>query len=148
MKLTKSQRAELRQKYGGRCAYCGCELSERWHADHLLAVKRELKFVQSDVCGPTRIVASGKLYRPENDSLENMMPSCAPCNIDKHSMPLEDWRIRLAGLLGVLERNQPAFRHAMRFGLLERTDKAIEFYFERVAREAAGPRLQVSATAV
>ncbi|MFU8516848.1 HNH endonuclease, partial [Klebsiella quasipneumoniae] len=26
MALTKKQRAELRMKFGGRCAYCGCEL--------------------------------------------------------------------------------------------------------------------------
>lgn len=25
MKLTKKQRAELREKFGGRCAYCGVE---------------------------------------------------------------------------------------------------------------------------
>ncbi len=28
MALTKKQRAELRMKFGGRCAYCGCELSD------------------------------------------------------------------------------------------------------------------------
>ena len=28
-KLTKAQRAELREKFGGRCAYCGCVLPER-----------------------------------------------------------------------------------------------------------------------
>lgn len=35
MALTKSQRAALREKFGGRCAYCGSELGERWHADHI-----------------------------------------------------------------------------------------------------------------
>lgn len=40
MKLTKKQRAELRDKFGGRCAYCGVDLPERWHADHYEAVKR------------------------------------------------------------------------------------------------------------
>ncbi|HCR5976064.1 TPA: HNH endonuclease, partial [Shigella flexneri] len=29
MALTKKQRAELRMKFGGRCAYCGCELGEK-----------------------------------------------------------------------------------------------------------------------
>lgn len=28
MALTKKQRAELRMKFGGRCAYCGCELGD------------------------------------------------------------------------------------------------------------------------
>ncbi|EEZ1994754.1 HNH endonuclease, partial [Escherichia coli] len=26
MALTKKQREKLRMKFGGRCAYCGCEL--------------------------------------------------------------------------------------------------------------------------
>lgn len=43
MVLTKKQRAELRMKFGGRCAYCGCELPEKgWHADHVEAVYRKL----------------------------------------------------------------------------------------------------------
>ncbi len=33
MALTKKQREKLRMKFGGRCAYCGCELPEKgWHA--------------------------------------------------------------------------------------------------------------------
>lgn len=29
-------------KFGGRCAYCGCELPEKgWHADHVEAVLRK-----------------------------------------------------------------------------------------------------------
>lgn len=29
MALTKKQREKLRMKFGGRCAYCGCELPEK-----------------------------------------------------------------------------------------------------------------------
>ena len=39
MKLNKKQREKLKQKYGGNCAYCGCELGNKWHADHIEAVK-------------------------------------------------------------------------------------------------------------
>ncbi len=42
MALTKKQRTELRMKFGGRCAYCGCELSDKWHADHVEAVRRNI----------------------------------------------------------------------------------------------------------
>ncbi|EPK4453012.1 HNH endonuclease, partial [Acinetobacter baumannii] len=42
MKLTKQQRAELKQKFGGHCAYCGELLGDKWHADHIEAVKRDL----------------------------------------------------------------------------------------------------------
>ena len=40
MKLSKKQREELKQKFGGHCAYCGIELGERWQADHLEPVER------------------------------------------------------------------------------------------------------------
>ena len=33
MAITKQQRAALREKFDGRCAYCGHPLGEKWHAD-------------------------------------------------------------------------------------------------------------------
>lgn len=45
-KITKAQRAELRLKFGCRCAYCGCELKEKgWHADHVEPVRRDFDIV-------------------------------------------------------------------------------------------------------
>lgn len=128
MRLTKAQRATLREMFGGRCAYCGEPLGDRWHADHFEPVERKLQHVRGK-----GFVATGELYRPENDCIENMMPSCAPCNIDKHAMSLEGWRAKLSRSLDVLGNNQPTYRHARRFGLLLETPKPIVFYFERVA---------------
>jgi len=49
MALTKNQRAELREMFGGRCAYCGCELPEKgWHADHIEPVRRETIVVREN----------------------------------------------------------------------------------------------------
>jgi hypothetical protein len=132
VKLSKDQRATLRGMFDGRCAYCGCALGDRWHADHVEAVERVLNYVQGKGLVPT-----GALHRPENDCIENLVPACAPCNIDKHVMSLEDWRKKLARALDVLERNQPTFRHAMRFGLLELKPAPIVFHFERLAAQPA-----------
>lgn len=126
MKLTKAQRSELRQKFGGRCAYCGCELGERWHADHFEPVCRNQKYVRGK-----GFVHDGTMYAPQNDTIDNMMPSCAPCNIDKHAMSLESWRQKLQGACGVLQRNVSTYRHALRFGLVTETQKPIVFYFEQ-----------------
>ncbi len=30
---TKKQRELIFNKYGGKCAYCGCELAKGWHID-------------------------------------------------------------------------------------------------------------------
>ncbi|KVN20693.1 MULTISPECIES: DNA methyltransferase [unclassified Burkholderia] len=81
---------------------------------------------------------SGPPTRPEHDVLENFMPACAPCNIDKHAMPLEAWRAKLSRTLDVLNRSYPTYRHARRFGLLTETPAPIIFYFERVAADAGG----------
>jgi hypothetical protein len=130
MKLTKAQRAEVRAKFGGRCAYCGEPLGERWHADHHVAVIRDLKFERGK-----GFVQTGELLRPQHDTLENMFPSCAPCNIDKGPNSLDWWREKLARACEVLTRNNPTYRHARRFGLVQETGAEITFYFERVAAD-------------
>lgn len=134
MKLTKAQRATLREMFGGKCAYCGCVLGDRWHADHVQHVEREMKWLPV-AGGGRRLISTGKVHRPERDCIKNLMPSCAPCNIDKHAMTLEDWRQKLQNAVGVLTRNQPTFRHAVRFGLVHATNATVVFHFERLAQE-------------
>lgn len=126
MALTKAQRAALREKFGGRCAYCGQQLGERWHADHVEAVVR-------DWWKP----GSPAQY-PERDTLENMNPACPPCNIDKHSLSLESWRQMIQRTNEVLERDVSTFRRAVRYGLVELSTAPVLFYFERVAQAQKG----------
>ena len=118
MKLNKTQREELKQKFGGRCAYCGDQLGEKWHADHLEAVVRDL--------------TTGKPEKPENDVIENLMPACTACNHNKRSMSLESWRNLLAHYRDVqVIRDCSQIRHLMRFGLVEFIQEPVVFYFER-----------------
>lgn len=130
MTLTKKQRTALRDKYGGRCAYCGSPLGDRWHADHIEHVERELKHVSG-----RGFISTGKMHRPERDTLENMNPSCPPCNIDKHSMSLEDWRGMIQRSNDVLMRDVSTFRRAVRYGLVSLKEEPVLFYFEKIALE-------------
>lgn len=129
MKLSKQQRLSLREKFGGRCAYCGEALGDRWHADHIEPVERKSEFVRDGYS--TRMRTTGEVHRPERDCIENLNPACAPCNIDKHAMTLEGWRQKLQNAPGVLARNQPTYRHAVRFGLVHESGATVTFYFER-----------------
>ncbi|EGS6148047.1 HNH endonuclease, partial [Salmonella enterica] len=88
--ITKKQRAELRMKFGGRCAYCGCELPEKgWHADHVEAVLRKSEqCMKAAAKGIFKLKATGEFYRPEAERLENLFPACAPCNLLKASYSL------------------------------------------------------------
>lgn len=132
MALTKQQRAALREKFGGRCAYCGQPLGERWHADHIEPIVRNDWFQRAGIKVPPR----GPDY-PHRDTLENMNPACPPCNIDKHSMTLEDWRGVIERSNEVLQRDVSTFRRAVRYGLVRLTSEPVRFYFEKIAKEAS-----------
>lgn len=124
MKLNALQREELKQMFDGHCAYCGELLGEKWHADHLNAVVRDLK--------------TGKPSKPENDVIENLVPACTACNHNKRSMSLEAWRDLLAHYRDVqIIRDCPQVRHLMRFGLIEFVQKPVVFHFEIVGANNA-----------
>lgn len=121
MKLTKAQREQVRLKFDGKCAYCGCDLPARWHADHIEPV------VRNDWLKVPRAADW-----PERDTIENMNPACPPCNIDKHSLSLESWRQMIERSNEVLMRDVSTFRRALRFKLLEIRPEPVTFYFERL----------------
>ena len=126
MKLTKQQRIDLQAKFDGLCAYCGSVLGKSFHADHLDPVLRQTKWVSGRGYVPT-----GGLDYPERDALDNLMPACASCNIDKSSLTLEQWRTKLSHGPTVLSRNNPTYRHSLRFNLIRVTGEKIVFYFEK-----------------
>jgi len=132
MKLSKRRRSELRMKFGGECAYCGCELPETgWHADHVKAVWRDWEFVK-DAAGVMKTRATGKLFAPENDTAENLFPACAPCNISKGAESLDAWRGWLNDrIVRVLRDNSASFRHAERFGRVIANPEPLVFWFEK-----------------
>jgi len=67
----------------------------------------------------------------QNHRIDNMMPSCAPCNISKATFSIEQWRSIIAGHVGALNRNHPTYRLAKKYGLIAETNEAVTFYFER-----------------
>ena len=116
MKLNKSQREEVKMKFGGFCSYCGEFLGDKWQADHLIPIRRN---------------GDGTCLNPEHDVIENLMPACTACNHNKRSMSLESWRDLLAHYRDVqVIRDCPQIRHLLRFGLVEFTQKPLVFYFE------------------
>lgn len=121
MAISKKQREALKQKYGGHCAYCGCILGDKWHADHIEPVDRQWW------------KPGAPASKPENDVIENMNPACPPCNIDKHSLTLENWRAMMQQTCKALMRDSSTFRRAVRYGLVKIDDSPIVFYFERIA---------------
>lgn len=120
MKLNKKQRAELRMKFGGRCAYCGCVLQEKgWHADHVEAVLRKSEqCMKAAAIGVFKLKATGEVYRPDAERLENLYPACAPCNLMKTSYSLEMFRKQVSLQVDRGRKSSMNFRTAERFGLI------------------------------
>lgn len=118
MKLSKPQREGLRLKYSGRCAYCGCELGERWCADHIQPLVRDW--------------VNGGCKYPERDTFENLAPACNSCNTIKGSLSLESFRKAIAGFITSLNRDSTQYKFAKKYGLLEEKQVEVRFYFEEV----------------
>ena len=140
--MTKKQRQAILNKSNGHCWYCGEVLPEKgWHVDHLKPVYRNQPKRGSapDLFGPvpTEIrhllnCKKDKMDNPENHSFENMVPSCAPCNLFKSVFTLEDFRAELQAQVDRARKTSVNFRTAERFGLIGVNIKPIVFYFERM----------------
>lgn len=114
--MKKSERKTLFYKYNGKCAYCGCDLQKGWHADHIEPIRRNWW--------------NGTVLNPHNEVLTNYNPSCASCNINKHSDSLEVFRERIGNFVNSLNSYSVQYKIAKRYGLVEETNKKVVFYFE------------------
>ena len=111
-------------KYGGKCAYCGCDLQKGWHVDELLPVRRNFKW------NGKKYVHDGTYIHPERLHIDNQMPSCPSCNINKHSDDLETFRAHISGYVVSLNRDSTQYKIAKRYGLIQETQQPVKFYFE------------------
>ena len=114
--MNKTERELVFNKYEGKCAYCGCELSKGWHVDHIKPIVRN--FIGCE--------------KPENHNLENMNPSCPSCNIQKNSYTLEQFRTNIQYFVDSLNKNITQYKFAKRYGLVKETNSKVKFYFETV----------------
>ena len=132
-KGNKRQRAALRQKFDGRCAYSGCELKDM-HADHLEPVVR----LNTDPWGKRLPAAECSLLKPERNVVGNMMPACKPCNLHKGGYSLEGWRNIIQRSAEIVSKQTSTFRAGERFGVITVSDAPVTFYFERQASRRGG----------
>lgn len=116
MKLSKVDREIVKQKFGGRCAYCGVLLPNKFHVDHVKPLVRNW--------------IDGTVQYPERHSMDNLYPACISCNINKHSFSLEGFRENIQGFIKSLNRDSTQYKVAKRYGLIEETNIPVKFYFE------------------
>lgn len=116
--IKKSERLLTYQKYGGRCAYCGCEIKyEEMEVDHFVSHMSNM----------------GK------DAIDNYMPACHDCNHVKVDYTINQFKeaIRRCGEIH-RARKKPitaiSDRIAIKYGLTEQ-DREITFFYENEKKE-------------
>ena len=88
------------------------------HVVHLEPVVRSLK--------------DGSFEKPENHNLDNFNPSCAPCNIQKNSYSLEEFRFNIKQFVNSLNQYSTQYKFAKKYGLVSETEIDVKFYFEKL----------------
>lgn len=129
MALSKKDRQIVHDKFGGKCAYCGCELVKGWHVDHFEPVVRKLKFGNFG-----QVTSTNEFHRPENDCMENYMPSCCSCNILKGSSSLEGFRHFIQNTVNSMSKRFTQYKFAKKYGLIIETGKTVQFYYEKILK--------------
>ena len=66
-------RKEIYLLYGGKCAYCGSELDDKWQIDHKIPKK----------------LYEWKITTGNPNDINNLAPACKICNHYKRCMPVE-----------------------------------------------------------
>lgn len=127
MAISKKDRGIVFNKYGGKCAYCGCELQKGWHVDEVQPVRRNYKDEWVNGKWVRKFVS---YEHPERMCIENQNPACASCNINKHSDTLENFRKAIKGYMNYLNEISTQFKIAKRYGLITENDIEVKFYFE------------------
>lgn len=130
--MKKSDRQKVFDKYGGRCAYCGCELHKGWHVDEIEPIVRGTKYHYD---GKGKRTEEKYITYPDRLNVENQNPACASCNIQKHSQSLEVFRSQIAQFVESLNKYHSIYRFAKRYGLIQETGIEVKFYFETVKQQ-------------
>lgn len=112
--MAKINRKDVFDKFNGRCAYCGIQISiDKFHIDHISPLRRDLYFDKKHL-----------------HKTENLFPSCQSCNCSKNSLSIEDFRFLITNKIKVLRNGNSNFNILERYGLIKVYDFPVKFYFE------------------
>ena len=116
-RISKQQREAVFNKYGGRCAYCGCELTLRtMQVDHIKAV-----YTSS---------LENNNVETQDDSFDNLNPSCRQCNFYKGTLNIEQFRNKIKTILYRTLQSTFKAKLSKKLGMMKVT-QFDKFYFEK-----------------
>lgn len=111
------QRDIIYNKFGGHCAYCGCEITiKEMEIEHII---------------PKYHFDEGIANVPyKKDDIENLNPACKDCNRYKDTLTVEKFRNHLQTIVDRLKEKW-IFRIALKYGLISINQFKVKFYFEK-----------------
>lgn len=127
--MNKKDRQKIFDKYDGKCAYCGDPLIRGWHVDEIKPVMRNHNWNSKK--RKWEIDKDKPMRYPERMTIDNQNPACASCNINKHTMSLEEFRTAIKAFMKHLNERSTQYKIAKRYGLLVETEIEVKFYFEK-----------------
>ena len=110
--LSKKERTLLASKTNFRCGYCGNDLPDRFHVDHIIP------FEYSGDC-----------------SEKNLLAACPQCNNFKSVLSLEQFRRELSYQAERAFKRSVNCRMAHKYGQIRFTPSDIVFYFETLQND-------------
>lgn len=118
MSFSKNKRIEVYNKYQGKCAYCGKDITYReMEIDHIIPKYHiEEGYVKVDY---------------DKDDIVNLNPACKDCNRYKDTFAVDNFRSQLMDIPDKLKRYRWIFRIAIKYGLITINEKNIKFHFEK-----------------
>lgn len=128
MAVSKSDRQKVFDKYGGHCAYCGCQLQKGWNVDHIEPIWHT--WSEESVENIAKITGGRLRIKKGADSIKNYNPACPRCNKWKSTFSVEQFRIEISKQVDRLKRDSSNFRMALDYGLAAAINKPVTFFFE------------------
>jgi 5-methylcytosine-specific restriction endonuclease McrA len=129
-RISKEKRAKVYAKYGGRCAYCGKEISiNDMQIDHIKAFAQSIYGKENDRKQVAEMIDDGSI-----DDMDNLLPSCRACNYYKNINGIDGFRQRILNQLSHTCIDTFQARLAMQYGIIEYKPWDGEFYFEKIKK--------------
>ena len=116
MRINKKEREEIRAMFGGKCAYCGKELEDKFHIDHIKPIFRGW---------------DEKPDRAGEDVKDNLVPACIRCNLRKGTASVEKFREEIKRQIEILNKRNFNYKLAKDFRWIRETEKEVIFWFEK-----------------
>lgn len=124
--ISAKDRQRIKNKFGRKCAFCGCELNGGCHIWDIQPIQ-------------TLISKDGEMSTI-NTEIENLFPACKSCasvrtkHRSEKKMSIEEFRKDCIDSFRFLKGGgitSSSYGRAVRFGQIIETGKPIVFYFER-----------------